>query len=286
VIPRPGTPRPPHRHLRLATHRRSPPRTAVGARVVPPVDGPANASPDDQHDQLLDASLLPSQPLTAKVLRRPLESALGPVVAMEDQPLPLDLAAPQRVLQRAQHQLGVGPVRRLPAHHPPGERVAHAGQPQSALPGGDARDVGHPQPVGRVGVEVAVDQIRCRCGRRVAAGAAAAALAHERALQAGLAHQPLHPLAADPDALAAQLGMDLGRPIGAAGVGVDAFDLLAKPDLLDVAQAGMAPALKPPVERRDGNLQHPEDGLDPEAVAMGCDEAHDRRRVGSSSWAK
>jgi putative transposase len=39
------------------------------------VDGPANASPDDPHDQLLDASLLPSQPLIAKVLRRPIESA-------------------------------------------------------------------------------------------------------------------------------------------------------------------------------------------------------------------
>jgi putative transposase len=39
------------------------------------VDGPASTSPDDRHDQLLDASLLPSQPLTAKVLRRPIESA-------------------------------------------------------------------------------------------------------------------------------------------------------------------------------------------------------------------
>jgi transposase InsO family protein len=39
------------------------------------VDGPATASPDDRHDQPLDASLLPSQPLTAKVLRRPVESA-------------------------------------------------------------------------------------------------------------------------------------------------------------------------------------------------------------------
>jgi hypothetical protein len=80
--------------------------------------------------------------------------------------------------------------------------------------------------------------------------------------------------------------MDLGRPIGAAGVGVDAFDLLGEPDLLDVAGAGPPPALKPPIERRDGNLQHPEDGLDPEAVTMGSDEAHDRRRVGSSSPAK
>jgi Integrase core domain len=39
------------------------------------VDGPATASPDDRHDQLLDASLLPSQPLTVEVLRRPVESA-------------------------------------------------------------------------------------------------------------------------------------------------------------------------------------------------------------------
>jgi hypothetical protein len=39
------------------------------------VDGPANASPDDPHDQPLDASLLPSQPRTAKVLQRPVESA-------------------------------------------------------------------------------------------------------------------------------------------------------------------------------------------------------------------
>jgi hypothetical protein len=42
------------------------------------VDGPANASPDDRHDQLLDAFLLPSQPLTAKVLRRPVEFTLYP----------------------------------------------------------------------------------------------------------------------------------------------------------------------------------------------------------------
>jgi len=32
--------------------------------------------------------------------------------------------------------------------------------------------------------------------------------------------------------------MDLGRPIGAVGLLVDALDLLAKPDLLDVAGLG------------------------------------------------
>jgi len=57
------------------------------------VDGPANASPDDRHDQLLDAFLLPSQPLTAKVLRRPVESALGSPVGVEDRAGQLALAA-------------------------------------------------------------------------------------------------------------------------------------------------------------------------------------------------
>ena len=34
-----------------------------------------SASAAARHDQLLDASLLPSQPLTVEVLRRPVESA-------------------------------------------------------------------------------------------------------------------------------------------------------------------------------------------------------------------
>jgi uncharacterized coiled-coil protein SlyX len=40
------------------------------------------------------------------------------------------------------------------------------------------------------------------------------------------------------------------------------------------------------LERRDRDLDDPEDGLDPEQVTMGCHKPHDRRRVGSSSWAK
>jgi len=67
---------------------------------------------------------------------------------------------------------------------------------------------------------------------------------------------------------------------------VDAFDLLGEPDLLDVAGTGTAPTRHPAVERRCGDLQHPEDGLDPEAVTQPLHQRHDRRRVGSSSWAK
>jgi len=67
---------------------------------------------------------------------------------------------------------------------------------------------------------------------------------------------------------------------------MDALDLLAKPDLLDLTWAGPAAARHPAVERRGGDLKDPEDGLDPEAVTELVDQRHDRRRVGSSSWAK
>jgi hypothetical protein len=110
-------------------------------------------------------------------------------------------AAPHGVLQRAQHQLDIGSVAGLPADNPPRERIPHTGQPQRPLPGSDARDIGDPQPVGCWGGEVAVDRIRRRRRPRVLVGRAAPALAQERALQAGLAHQPRHPLARGPEAV-------------------------------------------------------------------------------------
>src|SRR6266699_3119742 len=53
-----------------------------------------------------------------------------------------------------------------------------------------------------------------------------------------------------------------------------------------VALAGPLLLGDPAVVGRGWDLQDPEDGLDPEPVTMLCDEPHDRRRVGSSSWAK
>jgi NAD(P)-dependent dehydrogenase (short-subunit alcohol dehydrogenase family) len=52
--------------------------------------------------------------------------------------------------------------------------------------------------------------------------------------EAGLAHEPLDPLAADVDALALQDGMDSGRSVDPAGVLVDLPDL---PDQLGVLAA-------------------------------------------------
>jgi hypothetical protein len=66
------------------------------------------------------------------------------------------------------------------------------------------------------GLEVAVDQVGRRGRPRVLAGGAAPALAQEPTLQAVSGHQPRHPLARGADAVAAQLGVDPGRPVGAA----------------------------------------------------------------------
>ena len=63
---------------------------------------------------------------------------------MKHQLVVVEIAAPQRVLQRPEHQVGIGPVAGLPAHDPPRERVADDRQPQRPLPGGDARQVRHP----------------------------------------------------------------------------------------------------------------------------------------------
>src|SRR4030095_1580517 len=48
--------------------------------VAPPVDARVTASAAAQHDQPVDASSCPSQLLTVKVLRRPVESAQYPSI--------------------------------------------------------------------------------------------------------------------------------------------------------------------------------------------------------------
>jgi hypothetical protein len=216
--------------------------------------------------------VVPSTPPLLRVLQRPVESALGAPITVMDEPalgrVFIPTAAPDGVLQRAQHQLGIGPVAGLPADDLPGEGVADAGQPQRPLPGGDPRDVGHPQPVGRVGLEVAVDQVGRWRRLRVLPGRAAPTLAQERPPQTVSGHQPLHPLAADLDAVAAQLRVDSGRPVGPARTGVDRADLVKQPGVPASALARITLLGHPAVEGRGGDFQHPEDGLDPEQVTM------------------
>jgi hypothetical protein len=227
VIPRPGTRRPPRRHLRLTTRGRSPPRTAVGARVVPPVDGPATASPDDRHDRLLDASLLPSQPLTVEVLRRPVESALAAVIGVVHQAR-RGVALADGHVQGVQDQFGAQMVGHRPAHDPAGEAVQHHRQVQPALVGALLGDVGHPQPVRPWRREVPLHQVRRWCSGRVAACRPVPSTAVD-ALQAVVTHQPGDPFAADVDIQAQpELGVYAWRAIGAPAAGMDLADLFAE----------------------------------------------------------
>jgi hypothetical protein len=237
VIPRPGTHRPPPRHLRWRTRGRSPPRTAVGAGVVPPVDGPANASPDDRHDQLLDASLLPSQPLTAKVLRRPVESALAAPVRVMHQPLQPGPPAPDRHLQRVQRQVGPKRPGSLPADQEAAEGVDDERHVDEAGPGRHVGEVGDPQLVGPGGREVAIHQVgRARRGRVGCGGAAGLATADT--LQVKLAHQPLDRAAGHRDSLAVQLPPDLAGTVDAELLGVDPSDLALELGVAHSARRG------------------------------------------------
>jgi hypothetical protein len=70
-------------------------------------------------------------------------------------------------------------------------------------------------------------------------------------------HQPLDPLAADPDPVAAQLLMDPVSAIGVTGVRPDLVDVRQQPKVDLVAVTGPAFLLDPPVVGRRGDLQDP-----------------------------
>jgi hypothetical protein len=85
----------------------------------------------------------------------------------------------------------------------------------------------------------------------------------ERAVQAGLAHQPLDPLAGHPDAPPAQDGVHPRRAVGATGDGVDVGDLGGERPVGAPASGQIGGTPDPAVERRRRDAQNPEDGLDP-----------------------
>jgi hypothetical protein len=114
----PGAPRPP-----TDPRKDNASRLSVGVWVRKPGSVPAPAS---------CASI-------AGWVRKPRSTGLHILtVAVVDEPalgrITVQAAAPDGILQRAQHQLGVGAVAGLPAHDPPRERVADRCQPQRPSP--------------------------------------------------------------------------------------------------------------------------------------------------------
>ena len=131
---------------------------------------------------------------------------------------------------------------------------------------------------------MAIDQVgwphRCRVGSGGAPGLAAAL----GALDALAAHQPLHPVAPDPDALTLELKPGAPVAVTVPVGGVSTPDLLEPPLVLD--GPARPPAALAVVVGRRRHAQDPADRLDAEAAAMLVDEAAHFGRSASSSVAK
>ena len=114
-------------------------------------------------------------------------------------------------IQRGQHELRPQVCGHGPSHHAAAPDVEDDREVEKPRPGGHVRDVGHPEPVGALRLEVALDEIGRGLGRRVPRrGEDGRAPAHP--LHARGAHEARHPLAADVVALGRQLGVHRGAP--------------------------------------------------------------------------
>jgi hypothetical protein len=137
----------------------------------------------------------------------------GPVVGVVDGS-GCGSALPERHLQGVDDQLRAQVVGDRPADDPAGEHVEDDGEVDPPLAAAVLGDVGDVEPVGLGRGEPPLHQVLGPLGRGVAASAAAQP-APVHPLQPGAAHQPFHPLAADPD-VPAEPGLGV-HPAGAVG---------------------------------------------------------------------
>ena len=97
--------------------------------------------------------------------------SLLPVGMMHD---PFGPALSQRHVQRPEHQFGAKMMGHRPSHHPAAEHVEHDRQIHEPRPGRHVGDVGHPDSVRPIGLELAFDPVRDRTMARVHARSARA----------------------------------------------------------------------------------------------------------------
>jgi len=241
-----------------------------------------------------------------QALRRPVEPGLGAAVVMVNQAAALDgTAVGQGLLQRVQHESGVGGAAHAPAHDTLGVGVDDEGDEDEALSGRDVGEVRQPQRVRTRSVELPVHSVERTNGGRIADGGADLVTAHNP-LQAHPAHQaghraPGHLLSLPPEP---------GEPLGSTLPPYLAHAVDAKVRFghaLDVGrQRQVAPGSRRQLRRvgtpggmgmisRRGNRQHLADRLDPVGPAVIVDVAgktprreRDHRLNGrsSSAWAK
>ena len=128
-------------------------------------------------------------------------------------------------VQGIEHELGFKIMAHGPADDAPREGIQHNGQVQEPGPGRDIGDVGHPEPVWRIGVEVPIDQIASGLNSFVPEGRAGG-FAAANARQTRRFHQPLHTFAAHMDPFIDEFSVDARRAIGLSGRLMDRLDPL------------------------------------------------------------
>ncbi len=134
------------------------------------------------------------------------------------------LPRPQRHVERFEHELGAEVLAHRPADDAAGEDIEGHRDVEPTRPGPHIGDVRHPQLVGAVDCEVALDEVGMRsdvgCWDR-----RSPALAAMDALDACAAHEAFDATVTDLHTVVPELGMHARRPIGAAAALEDLLDL-------------------------------------------------------------
>src|SRR5471032_1214067 len=213
----------------------------------------------------------------------------APVAMMNQGVVALRLAGVQRLFQGIQDEVGAHRTADAPGYDAPRKHINHKGHIDKALPGRDVGEVGHPELIGSLCLELAMDPVqRARCGSIGDRGLHDFAPHH--ITQAGAAHQTLDGATGGLDAFATQLAPDLFCTINL-HIGLpDALDLQGQHLVAlgaSTSQSRIAPLRGvTPVAGR-GNLQDFANRLDPIRLAVLVDErSHDLKRRSSSAWAK
>src|SRR3990172_2721081 len=130
----------------------------------------------------------------------------------------------KRRVERGEYQLGAQMGFHRPADHLARPYIEHHCEIQEAGPGRDVGDIRHPQLIGTVGLELAIDQVTGHGVGRVADRRAHEALWHHAA-QARGAHEARHALLADEDAMiVGEFSVDVRRAVCTPRASMDRVD--------------------------------------------------------------
>jgi hypothetical protein len=128
----------------------------------------------------------------------------------------------ERHVEGVEHQPRGQRCRHRPADDPSAVGIEHDREIEKARPGRNVGDVGYPQSIRGFHREIAVHQVGCLAATFDGRGHK---LASAHAGNAGCRHQPGDALATNAHAFGGKLGMNAGRPVGAARGFMRAADL-------------------------------------------------------------